>query len=64
MSIQSEFEAAGQEYARRIEKQQQTDRLEALRLEARKHGNASAFAAALEDAFDQLDAANTDTQEH
>lgn len=60
MSIQDDFAAAGEEYARRLEKQQETDRLEALRLEARKHGNASTFAAAIEAAFDQID---TDTND-
>lgn len=44
MSIQDEFNAGAQEYARHLEKQRETDRLEALKLEARKHGNAAAFA--------------------
>lgn len=55
MSIQQEMEAAAQEYARRLEQQREADRLEALRLEAREHGNASAFAEAVEAAFAQLD---------
>lgn len=54
MSIQDEMNAAAQEYARRLEKQQETERLQALRLEARQHGNASAFATAMEAAFDRL----------
>ncbi len=53
MSIKSDFEEAGREYARRLDRQAETDRLEALRLEARKHSNASAFASALQDAFDR-----------
>lgn len=66
MSLQSDMQAAGAEYARRLEQTKQDERLEALRLEARKHSNGSAFAAAIEDAFDQLDAANdfTITQEN
>ena len=63
MSIQDEFAAAGREYARRIDKQAEADRLEALRLEVRKAGNASAFADAMQDAFDQLDN-NTDNEEN
>lgn len=59
MSLQDEMNAAAQDYARRLEKQQETDRLEALRLEARKHSNGSAFAQAIEAAFDQLDEAQS-----
>lgn len=62
MSIQDDFAAAGQEYARRLEQQQEHDRLEALRLEARQHGNASAFASVMQEAFDHLDAAQ-DTED-
>jgi len=58
VSIQDEFAAAGEEYARRLDKQAEDDRLAALRLEARKHSTANAFAAALQDAFDQLDNTN------
>ncbi|CAB4951909.1 unannotated protein [freshwater metagenome] len=62
MNLQDDFHAAGQEYARRLEKQQETDRLEALRLEARKHGNASAFADAMQHAFDQIDPDTNDQE--
>ncbi len=62
MSIQDEFKAAGEEYARRLDRQAEADRLDALRLEARKHSNASAFAAALQDAFDQHDAERGDDE--
>lgn len=63
MSIQDEMQAAGEEYARRLEKQRETERLEALRLEARQHTNASAFGQAIQAAFDQLDTDHDDTQE-
>jgi hypothetical protein len=60
MSIQDEFAAAAQEYAGRLDRQAEKDRLEALLLEARNNGNATAFADAIQHAFDQLD---TDTND-
>ncbi|WP_028635879.1 hypothetical protein [Nocardioides sp. URHA0032] len=61
MSFQSDFEAAGEEYARHLEKQREVDRLAALTIEARKAGNASAFALAFEAALAAQH--DTDTQE-
>lgn len=66
MSIQDEFQAAGEEYARRLEKQQTEERLEALRIEARHHGNAAAFAQFVEASFGHhdTDLSDTNTQEN
>ena len=61
MSIQDALQAAGEEYARRLEKQQEMDRLAALVAEARHHGNASIFAQAFEAA---LNAEHTETREN
>ena len=51
MSLRSEFEEAGVEYAARLDQQQEAERLAALKLEARHNDNAAAFATALEQAF-------------
>lgn len=65
MSLQDDMTAAAQEYARRLEKEREQDRLAALVAEARHHGNASAFAAAFEEALTQHDTdSNTDTEEN
>lgn len=65
MTLQDDFTAAGQEYARRLEKQRETDRLATLVHEARREGNASAFALALEEAFAKsTDHTDTTTEEN
>lgn len=63
MSIQSEFQAGAEEYARRLEERRETERLEALRLEARKQGNASAFAEFFEATLTQSDNDTDDTNQ-
>lgn len=63
MSLQSDMTAAADEYARRLEKEAERDRLETLTLEARRAGNASAFALAFEEALG-TDATHTTTEEN
>lgn len=65
MSLQDDMNAAAQEYAKRLEKQREDERLAALKLEAQHYGNAAAFAQAFEDALagTQHDT-DTDTQEN
>jgi len=63
MTFQDEMNAGAIEYAKHLEKQRETERLDALRLEVQKHSNGSAFAQALEAAFAQHDTDTADTQE-
>jgi hypothetical protein len=56
MSIQDELNVAAQEYGQRLELKREENRLAALRIEAQRRGNASAFAEALERAIaDHID---------
>lgn len=63
MSIQDELQAAAEEYARRLEKQREEDRLAALTLEAQHHANGALFAAAIEAAFTNSQSDTDTTQE-
>lgn len=51
MTLQSEFRESGEEYARRLDRQAEADRLAALIRETRHEDNATAFAAAIEAAL-------------
>jgi hypothetical protein len=61
MTLRHEFQAASEEYARTLDEWAEAERLAALRLEARRAGNAQAFADALASTFDALEAENADT---
>ncbi|MGN7247100.1 hypothetical protein ACTHQ1_05115 [Janibacter anophelis] len=49
--LSAQFQAAGEEYARRLDETRERDRLAALALEARRESNAQAFADAVAPTF-------------
>jgi len=56
MTLQSDFEAAGLEYARRLTEQREAERLAVLATETRHSDNATAFAEAFGAALDSTTA--------
>lgn len=63
MTLQQEFEAAGIEYARRLEDRRDADRLAAIAHQTQAKRNAEAFAAAVDDALSHDAAQNEETDQ-
>ena len=51
-NLRAQFQAAGEEYARRLDEARERDRLAALALEARRESNAHAFADSVAPTFE------------
>jgi hypothetical protein len=64
MTLRSDFQAAGEEYAHRLDERAEAERLAALQLEARRTGNAAAFAEAVAATFAELDESHTTHEEN